>query len=147
MHKLYTRMPMIFMAAVYVSTAFAEEEEAVEKAECLAAPDMLPKLALYGVPLFVLVAAGFAFSKMWGEDAANKGIPPSSHIIAGWMLGLFLSALSFSGMLYATSSQMDTEGDVMSTASCYPDGWGIIAGILVAVTLVVFIVSKMNAKK
>lgn len=140
MSKFHLRTTTLFMALSTLSTA------AAANGECLAAPTLVQKLALYGLPILVLGAAGFVFSKMWASAAVNRGVPPSSHATAGWACGLFLSALSFSGMLYATSQQNDAEGVMLSSASCYPDGWGIIAGILTIVTLIVFVVTKVNAK-
>ena len=144
MQKFYLKIIPLYL--VFSAFGIASAEEVLLKGECLAAPDLIQKLALYGVPIFVLVVAGMVFSKIWATKAVRNGIPPSSHATAGWACGLFLSSLAFAGMLYATSIQNDTAGEFLSQSSCYPDGWEIIAGILIVVTLGVFAFTKTNAK-
>jgi hypothetical protein len=142
MHKFYLKIIALYVTLASVSTAFAQDFD-----KCLAAPDLVQKLALYGIPIFVLVVAGMVISKMWASAAVRNGIPSSSHATAGWALGLFLSSLSFAGMLFATSVPVDINNDrIVDAASCYPTGWEIIAGILVVVTLAVFGITKANAK-
>ena len=127
------------------SVAWAEEE-VVEI--CVVSGSLVPKLALYGIPVLVAVGMGFVLSSMWGSKAVRENRISSGEVLAGWMCGLFIGALSFSGLLYAVAERVNKDTkEVLSGASCYPDGWSLIAGILVLITLIVFIVTKMNAKK
>lgn len=114
---------------------------------CQIQVNLVPKLALYGISLLVTAGVGFFFSKMWGENAVKEQRKPNGELLAGWSFGLFIGAVSFAGLLYAVSEQFNEDGEPVATGSCYPDGWDLIAGVLVLVTLVIFVFTKVNAKR
>lgn len=142
MTKLQSLLFSLFSFFLLTAPAFAEEAEAI----CRIQPNMLSKLALYGIPFLVTVGLGFLISRSWGYTAVGENRPPSGEQRAGWLCGLFLGALTFSGMLYGVSEYQNEKGDI-TTSTCYPDGWGVIAGVLVAITLIVFIIAKLSARK
>ena len=143
----FTHISLLSSTAFWIlsSTALADDEGTKI---CVVQEPLISKLALYGIPLLVTIGLGYLLSNSWGNSAVDKGRKASGEIMAGWAGGLFLGALSFTGLLYAVSElKLEEENKVLSTASCYPDGWGIIAGVLCIVTLIIFVIVKLNAKK
>ena len=138
----------LLMPALVWAQENTEEVEIIEST-CQISGNVLSKLALYGIPLVVLGIFGFVFSKMWGKAAVERGAKPSSHMIAGWGLGFFISTLSFTGLLFALGQKVTIDADGIESivsGSCFPDGWTMITGILVLVGLITFIMTKINAK-
>jgi hypothetical protein len=114
---------------------------------CRIQETLISKLALYGIPILVALGLGYILSNSWGSKAVSSGRIASGEIMAGWTCGLFLGALSFSGLLYGVSETINEDQQVISQASCYPEGWGIIAGTIVVIMLAIFAITKVNAKK
>ena len=128
--------------------AFAEESmgDPNEFGTCVAARDLLDKIILYGSSLVVTLVAAFTLAKTFGQKAARKRSKfVSAHENAGRTLGLLLGSITFSAMLYVTSTKLSTAQTVMS-GSCYPDGWTWVAGIFFLVSLVLFIFTYSSAK-
>ena len=146
MKNLYTSILVLFFPIV----AFAQNTEADETTiadTCVAAEGLIDKIILYGAPIIITVVAAIFISKSWGQKAVdNRSEYFMEHERAGKALGLLLGSLTFSSMLYVTSTQYSKAGTVMSTASCYPDGWNIVAGIFFVVSLILFIVAYVAAK-
>lgn len=115
---------------------------------CIAAPGLIAKVALYGLPLILSGVVGMMISKSWGQKATKKSVDPGPHQTAGWAFGLWLGSLAFAGLLYITSGRADAEdlSTISGATGCFPEGWGVVAGIFFALTTILFGVTKMNAK-
>lgn len=142
------QIPFITLISLFLSqVAFAEDTE-IEPAQCLAAPDLIQQIVLYGIPLITVFVVGLMISKGWGLKATKRSVDPGPHQIAGWAFGLWIGSLTFAGLLYVTSGLTEA-GDItniVTSGSCYPEGWGVVSGIFFLITMILFVVTKMNAK-
>lgn len=115
---------------------------------CVPTPDLIPKIALFGLPLILAGVVGVMMSKSWGKKATTRSVDPAPHQTAGFAFGAWIGSLAFVALLYITSGKAD-ETDVstiIEKVSCLPEGWDVVAGIFFLITTILFAVTKMNAK-
>ena len=142
---------------LFSQTALAQDQDVdvnlnvnidLDLMQCVAAPSLISKIALYGLPLILAGVVGMMISKSWGQKATKRSVDPGPHQTAGWTFGLWLGSLAFAGLLYMTSGFADAEdlSTISGATGCFPAGWGMVAGIFFALTTILFAVTKMNAK-
>ena len=115
----------------------------VELVYCVAAPTLVQKIVLYGLPLILAIG-----SKIWGRKAVARSVDPGSQQTAGFTFGLWIGSIAFIGLLYVTSG-LSKAGDIttiVETGTCFPNGWEVVAGIFLLITTCLFLITKMNAK-
>jgi hypothetical protein len=120
----------------------------VELVYCVAAPTLVQKIVLYGLPLILAIGVGLIVSKIWGSKAVARTVDPASQQTAGYTFGLWIGSFAFVGLLYATSG-LSKAGDIttiVETGSCFPNGWEVIVGVFLLITTCLFLITKMNAK-
>ena len=143
MNNPILRSAILSLLSFIPTVAFAQESEAIcaAGAQCCINPEnAFAKIALVLVPIVVLFVVGFFVSGAWGKKAASNGVPTVPHQRAGWALGGLFGALVFSGMSVLLT--------VPSTSgSCtLPSGYLPIVIILLALTFVFLVITKVQAK-
>ena len=138
-----------YLFAISIITAVHAVEPGMDvQTECLAAPGLVQKIVLYGLPIITAAVVGMFISNSWGASAVRRGVEAAPQQTAGLCFGAWIGSIEFASLLYATSGKAEV-GDlsnIMEKGTCFPTGWDMIAGVFLVITTILFGYTKMTAK-
>ena len=140
-------IPYIFALSI-ITAVHAADTDVVIETQCLAAPGLIQKIVLYGLPIITAVVVGIFMSKSWGTSAVRRSVEAGPQQTAGLCFGAWIGSIVFASLLYVTSGKVEVNdaSNIIEQGTCFPAGWDMIAGVFLVITTILFGYTKMTAK-